>query len=346
MADLDTQVVVWSALHPQFAEHLERAAAYIASDPASSLTKSRIVAEKLVVELFTAEMGHPPRKPLLGDILTDPQFTGRIERRMLSRLHAIRDMGNLGPHGEHVERSDAERVLWDLFEVLDWYARRSPGGQHHHSDRPLSEPLRSALARLGPDTLLQGDPALAANRQAARELLQEVSQLVERFETQYDEMVSVLSEAGYATDLYGSAGRVPRDRLLRANRKLVTVANDMRAIYRGIRSRFTITPETVEALDRVTRTCCQLAVAEDFLVIQGVQTAGEFRFDLKEQEWLLQALDGRGLSLGVGPNELQELGSIRTGRGALLLEEYHSLLLELHNLKLQLREQAEAVYRS
>ena len=57
-------------------------------------------------------------------MLTDNLFTRRIDRRILSRMNAIRDMGNLGPHGESVEPSDAARVLDDLCEVLDWYLRR------------------------------------------------------------------------------------------------------------------------------------------------------------------------------------------------------------------------------
>jgi len=90
-------------------------------DAASSLTKSRIVLEKLLIRLYVLEMSKEPRKPLLGDILADNQFTRKIERRILARMHSIRDMGNLGPHGASVEPSDAARVLEDLCEVLEWY---------------------------------------------------------------------------------------------------------------------------------------------------------------------------------------------------------------------------------
>jgi hypothetical protein len=107
-----------------FAEELRFAYRYICPDAASSLTKSRLILEKLVVQVYTAEMGRDPKKPLLGEMLADNQFTRRIARRILSRMNAIRDMGNLGPHGESVETSDAVRVLDDLCEVLDWYLHK------------------------------------------------------------------------------------------------------------------------------------------------------------------------------------------------------------------------------
>ena len=39
-------------------------------------------------------------------------------------MNAIRDMANLGAHGEFVKPNDAGRVLDDLCEVLDWYTTR------------------------------------------------------------------------------------------------------------------------------------------------------------------------------------------------------------------------------
>jgi hypothetical protein len=109
---------------PAFSEELRLAYRYIQPDAASSLTKSRIILEKLLVQVYVKEMGKEPRKPLLAEMLADNQFTSKIERRILSRMNGIRDLGNLGPHGENVEPSDAARVLDDLCEVLDWYLPR------------------------------------------------------------------------------------------------------------------------------------------------------------------------------------------------------------------------------
>jgi hypothetical protein len=134
-----------------YSQELRLAHRYIQTDAASSLTKSRIVLEKLLVQVYTAEMGQEPRKPLLGDMLVDNQFTRRIARRILSRMNAIRDMGNLGPHGEAVEPSDAERVLDDLCEVLEWYLRRYPVGDPAVSETQtarMDDRERTAIIRL------------------------------------------------------------------------------------------------------------------------------------------------------------------------------------------------------
>jgi hypothetical protein len=139
--NLESRVSELRKALPAFSGELRLALSYIRSDAGSSLTKSRLVLEKLLVVVYTSEMGQEPRKPLLGDMLVDNQFTRRIERRILSRMNAIRDMGNLGPHGDAVEPSDASRVLDDLCEVLEWHLRR--GGE------PCTEPEagESAAAR-------------------------------------------------------------------------------------------------------------------------------------------------------------------------------------------------------
>jgi hypothetical protein len=106
------------------AEGLRSAAAYARSDPGASLAKSRTVLEKVVLGLFRAEMGKEPRKPLLAEMLSDNQFTRKIERRVLALMNNVRELGNLGTHGEPVVARDAERVLADLFDVLDWHLAR------------------------------------------------------------------------------------------------------------------------------------------------------------------------------------------------------------------------------
>jgi hypothetical protein len=122
--DLESRVGQLEQALSSYSQELRLALSYIQPDAASSLTKSRIVLEKLLIRIYAVEMEREPRKPLLGDILVDNQFTRKIERRILSRMNTIRDMGNLGPHGELVKPTDAARVLDDLCEVLDWYLLR------------------------------------------------------------------------------------------------------------------------------------------------------------------------------------------------------------------------------
>jgi hypothetical protein len=122
--DLENRVARLELALAGFSEELRLAYGHMRPDAASSLTKSRVILEKLAVQVYIAEMGREPRKLLLGEVLADNQFTRKVERRILSRMNAIRDMGNLGPHGEHVESCDAARVLDDICEVLEWYLQR------------------------------------------------------------------------------------------------------------------------------------------------------------------------------------------------------------------------------
>src|SRR5262249_52054089 len=136
-------------------------------------------------------------------------------------------------------------------------------------ERSPARKLLRALAVLNPRDLWYAEAA-HRNRESAKLLLQEVTRLIERFELQYDELMDVLSSSGYGKRMYGSAGRFATERLLRANRKLVAIANEMRSIYRGLTGRFTLLPDVRATIDSITAICSQIAVTEDCLVIQGV----------------------------------------------------------------------------
>ena len=58
---------------------------------------------------------------MIGDVLVDKAFMATIPRRIAARMNAIREMSNLGPHGEKVDTTDAIRVMRDLIDVLEWY---------------------------------------------------------------------------------------------------------------------------------------------------------------------------------------------------------------------------------
>jgi hypothetical protein len=122
--DLERRVNRLTIALTEYSQELRLALQYVQRDPGSALTKARSILEKLLVRVYTAEMVQEPRKALLGDMLVVNQFTRKIVRRILSRMNAIRDIGNLGPHGESVEPSDAARALDDLCEVLEWYLGR------------------------------------------------------------------------------------------------------------------------------------------------------------------------------------------------------------------------------
>lgn len=113
-----------AALEARVAElgsFLRSAVGYLSSDPASSLTKSRVILEKVLLAIYLAAMKKEPPRPMIGDMLADKAFMAYIPRRIAARMNAIRDMSNLGPHGEEVNATDAIRVMRDLIDVLEWY---------------------------------------------------------------------------------------------------------------------------------------------------------------------------------------------------------------------------------
>lgn len=106
---------------PEYHDQLIFSLEYIDKDPQSSLTKSRIVLEKTLNRIYQLHFDKEPKKLEIGFILNDNQFTRLIDRRILSRMNSVRDMANLGAHGEEVQPTDAKRVLDDLCEILNWF---------------------------------------------------------------------------------------------------------------------------------------------------------------------------------------------------------------------------------
>jgi Domain of unknown function (DUF4145) len=105
----------------EIASYLRSALQYLSTDPQSSLTKSRVVLEKVLLSLYRTAMKKEPPRPMIGDMLSDKNFTASIPKRIVARMNAVRDMSNLGPHGGEVEAIDAVRVMRDLVDVLEWY---------------------------------------------------------------------------------------------------------------------------------------------------------------------------------------------------------------------------------
>jgi hypothetical protein len=103
------------------APYLHSALDYVASDPQSSLMKSRIALEKLLLMLYGKTMRKRPSKAMIGNMLSDKAFIASLPRRIVARMNSIRDMANLGPHGEEVDPTDAGRVMKDLIDVVEYF---------------------------------------------------------------------------------------------------------------------------------------------------------------------------------------------------------------------------------
>ena len=186
--------------------------------------------------------------------------------------------------------------------------------------------LESALETLAP-TALVGDISQKANREAAIELLQAVTVLIEKFESQYDELVSVLTEAessGADNALTLKQG-IGQNRILQANRKLINISNEMRSIFHNIERRFLLFPAIKEAIDSITKSCLQIAIVEDALVVQAVENSKGVEFDLERQKRMLNGHEDYLIEI---------IGDLYPPP----MDYYHHTLILLNDYKISLRE--------
>ena len=58
---------------------------------------------------------------MAGRLLANKDIRARLPRRMLAKMNMIRELANLGAHGDDISSDDAEMTLLNIVEVLDWY---------------------------------------------------------------------------------------------------------------------------------------------------------------------------------------------------------------------------------
>jgi hypothetical protein len=104
-----------------FAEYLKSALNYLSSDPSSSLTKCRIILEKILRSVYFHEMGKESCKRMVGEFLSDREFAGKIPNRIKAKMNFAKDIANDATHGSEIFRQDAIRVLQDIVNIVEWY---------------------------------------------------------------------------------------------------------------------------------------------------------------------------------------------------------------------------------
>jgi|GEM_PF-844401 len=224
---------------------------------------------------------------------------------------------------------------------LDELASQVLAAAHDPSTLPSSrlvDTVRHSLNSLRPETLLQARSV--NNPETARRLLQEVSSLIGRFEEYIDEINAVLAESKISSAFYGSANAVQEERLLRANRKLITLSSEMRSLYQQLDKRFSFTPETKRLIESITDTCAQIGIAEDFLVIELLSSDDIGRLVADESLGRLRAahqpLVPDNLDHPFYPGEL----------GPRMVRDYQLALIELNNYRIALKEAVEELART
>jgi TIR domain len=185
--------------------------------------------------------------------------------------------------------------------------------------------LQDTFAALTPQRLLKINTSFE-NITAGKELLEEVSKLIEAFENYFDELLSIIPE-GVRGDFRFNSRK--RQKVLRANRKLITISNEMRSIYQNIDRRFTLSPDMEELINRITSICVQIFQGEVGLIVMLSTNPGTLR---------LVYLQGHfhDTMRGVfGKDFVPDYGELKGSRA---LENYHLALIELNHYKLALRE--------
>lgn len=135
------------------ADYLQSALSYLDSDPQSSLTKCRIVLEKILNRIYFYEMGKEHNKGMIGRILSDKDFSSKVPSRIRARMNFIREITNSGTHGEDVFEEDAIRVLQEIIFIVEWYVTNYDLYSLNCFQNSQSEDILSQLKKLYSDYL-------------------------------------------------------------------------------------------------------------------------------------------------------------------------------------------------
>jgi hypothetical protein len=117
-----------------------------AQDHRGVLQNARVVAEALMRELYTEEVGESPAMKTLGDLIkpfTRPERAGVVPREIMHFLNGVMAAGNLGAH-DHADSLDgppaqmgadhALSAVTNLLGFAEWYATKY---RHHEVPGPV-----------------------------------------------------------------------------------------------------------------------------------------------------------------------------------------------------------------
>lgn len=106
-----------------FAEH------YAFNDPAGSLAKLRLLAERVVDLVYETFRLPKPYQPNLNDLLNEDAFRTRIPSVVQTKLHALRMHGNKAVHANQGTTPTALAMVREAFDIARWVFVTFDGGQ-------------------------------------------------------------------------------------------------------------------------------------------------------------------------------------------------------------------------
>ena len=105
-----------------FAEH------YAFNDPAGSLAKLRLLAERVVDLVYEAFRLPKPYQANLNDLLNEDAFRARVPAVVQTKLHALRMHGNKAVHANQGTTPTALAMVLEAFDLGRWVFVTFAGG--------------------------------------------------------------------------------------------------------------------------------------------------------------------------------------------------------------------------
>ena len=97
-----------------FAEH------YAFNDPASSLAKLRLLAERVTESVYDAFRLPRPSQPNLIDLLNEESFRRIVPAVVQTKLHSLRTRGNKAVHANQGNTHTALAMVREAFDIACW----------------------------------------------------------------------------------------------------------------------------------------------------------------------------------------------------------------------------------
>lgn len=113
------RILILSQYFPEYANFLNKALNYALEDPSAGLLKSRQILEEICKNIWSKHETTPA--PSIFDIFNNQEIKSNTPKRVLNRIHSLRNICNIGVHGELVTSDDVLMSLNHLFVLLDWY---------------------------------------------------------------------------------------------------------------------------------------------------------------------------------------------------------------------------------
>lgn len=289
----------------------------------------RIFADILVKKRFIGITGENKKRiaeyiaPLILQKVEEI-FNDKIDKILKYRLYL--DIKDISRETANIATSAVENAIW-LQKIYGELTK-------NHGAGPSISPAfyavtHKTLASLTPQKLLETE-AVFKNPTMGKELLEVISKLIERFEEQVDQIIGVLSDTNNfikanIEEEYIYGNKYIFNLIVTANRKLITISNEMRSIYRNLDKKFILTSHNRGLIDHITSVCAQISECEGALIISLKINP----FTLQEDqdalhypvsEWVDFFLDGTDPTLG-----------------------YHLTLIDLNNYKIALREAIDSI---